>query len=430
MPKSSTVVDTTSRVLERCEDTVGVFTTLLGDRALQSASRAAQRLAAGAGLGPLDGVPIAVKDVFDVAGARTTNGSVVDASAGVARRDAGLVRSLTDHGAVVVGKTTLSELAFSGLGLNPHHGTPANPRSREVPLVPGGSSSGSAVAVASGLVPLSIGTDTSGSVRVPAAFCGVVGYKASVGRFPVTGMRALSLALDSIGVLARDVAGVRGLVRALTAQAASAEPSAVVLVVPDHAVVADCDPVVGAWFAEQVRRLAARGFHVEHRPLPVLAEAQQLMDDHGTLVAADAWLRHGHLLTEPTVGSLDPAVARRLRAAAGVVDGAGVVRAGMARLRRRLDRELSGALLACPTVQHPPPALAEVLRSSEAFDAFNARTLRTTMLLSYLGMPGVSLPLRDGGPQGIALLVSATWGRDLLLLDVAHRIERAARADR
>lgn len=418
-------MDEIGQVLERCERTAGVFTTVLADQALETARRSAERFAGGAALGPLDGVPIAVKDVFDVAGARTTNGSVVDASRTVARRDAGLVRSLRRNGVVVVGKTTMSELAFSGLGINPHYGTPANPRSREVPLVPGGSSSGSAVAVAAGLVPLAVGTDTSGSVRVPAAFCGVVGYKASAGRFPTSGMRALAPSLDSIGLLGPDVARVRCLVRALTVRATPYAAGAARLVVPDDAVVRDCDPAVATWFAAQARRLAALGFRVEHQALPVLAEAQRLMDEHGTVVAADAWLRYGHLLDGPENDSLDPAVARRLRAGADVVGGAAVVRSEMCRLRRQLDVQLAGAYLICPTVRHAPPALAEVSRSAAAFDALNARTLRTTMLLSYLGMPGVSLPLSDGGPQGIGLLVSATDGLDLPLLDLAHRIEVA-----
>lgn len=423
--RAGTVVEATSQVLARCERTVGVFTTVLGDQALDSARRSAERFAAGASLGPLDGVPIAVKDVFDVAGTRTTNGSVAAASRTVARRDAGLVRRLRQNGLVVVGKTTMSELAFSGLGINPHYGTPANPRSREDPLVPGGSSSGSAVAVASGLVPLAIGTDTSGSVRVPAAFCGVVGYKASARLFPTNGMRALSPGLDSIGVLGPDVARVRCLVQALTERPAPHTTNSARLVVPDGAVVHDCDPDVAAWFAAQVRRLAALGFRVENRALPVLAEAQRLMDDHGTVVAADAWLRYGHLLTGPKRDSLDPAVARRIRAGAGVVGGTAVVRSEMGRLRRRLDEQLGGAYLICPTVRHRPPWLAEVTRSAAAYDALNARTLRTTMLLSYLGMPGVSLPLSDGGPQGMGLLVSTTDGLDLPLLDIAHRIEQA-----
>ncbi|UUZ59933.1 amidase family protein [Nocardioides sp. B-3] len=320
----------------------------------------------------------------------------------VARRDAGLVRRLRENGVVVVGKTTMSELAFSGLGINPHHGTPANPRSREVPLVPGGSSSGSAAAVASGLVPLAIGTDTSGSVRVPAAFCGVVGYKASAGRFPTDGMRALAPGLDSVGVLGSDVAQVRSLVLALTGQAGPHTTSSALLVVPDDAVVHDCDPFVSAWFAARVQRLAALGFRIEHRAVPVLAEAQRLMDDHGTVVAADARLRYGHLLTGPEGDLLDPAVARRLRAGAGVVGGTVVVRSEMARLRRQLDGQLDGGYLICPTVRHSPPSLAEVTRSAAAYDALNARTLRTTMLLSYLGMPGVNLPLTDGGRTALA----------------------------
>jgi aspartyl-tRNA(Asn)/glutamyl-tRNA(Gln) amidotransferase subunit A len=397
-----------------------VFIRTLPDQAGVAAAAARSRRRTGRPLGPLDGMPIAVKDNIDVAGAPTTNGSLVAGSDEPAPRDAAVVRRLREHGAVLVGKTNLSELAFSGLGTNEHFGTPVNPLSAGEPLVAGGSSSGSAVAVAEGLVPLAVGTDTSGSVRVPAAFCGIAGYKASEGRVPLSGVRRLSDTLDSIGLLAASTAVLRQAAATLGVRTSYA--AAPRLVVPvDAEVVEACDPAVRLWFEEQVGVLErVDGVVVERRRLPVLRVAQELMDEHGTIVAADALARHGHLLDAPG-GGLDPAVVRRLRAAAGRGDGVGLVRDRMAALRATLERQLAGALLLCPTVRHLPPTIREVTGSPADFDRLNASTLRTTMLLSYLGMPGVSLPLGAGRPAG--LLISGPHLSDGQVLGAASIVE-------
>ena len=232
-----------------------VFIRLLPEQADLAGAASRARHRAGRPLGPLDGVRIAVKDNIDVAGSPTTNGSVVDASAGPVERDAAVVRRLRDHGLVVVGKTNLSELAFSGLGTNPHFGSPVNPLSGEEPLVTGGSSSGSAAAVAAGLVPLALGTDTSGSVRVPAAFCGVVGYKASDHLIPRHGVRMLSGTLDSIGILAGTIDDL-GLLAAALGVHSPTGAGVVRLVVPEgDEVVEGCQPDVLSWFEDQLRRL-------------------------------------------------------------------------------------------------------------------------------------------------------------------------------
>ncbi|HET9420975.1 MAG TPA: amidase family protein [Nocardioides sp.] len=406
-------------------DPDSVFIRLLPDEADRAAAASRARHRAGRPLGPLDGVRIAVKDNIDVAGSPTTNGSVVDASAGPVERDAAVVRRSRDHGLVVVGKTNLSELAFSGLGTNPHFGTPANPLSTEEPLVTGGSSSGSAAAVAAGLVPLALGTDTSGSVRVPAAFCGVVGYKASEDLLPRDGVRTLSSTLDSIGILARTVDDLRILAAALGVPT-SVDGGTVRLVVPEgDQVVEGCRPDVLSWFEEQVRRLERLdGVAVERRPVPVLREAQDLMAEHGTIVAADAHEEYGHLLDDPH--GLDPDISRRLRAAASRVGTIGVVRSRMPVLRAQMARELDGAFLVCPTVRHGPPTVREVTASAEAFDRLNASTLATTMLLSYLGMPGVSLPSGRGRSAGYGLLVSGPRGADGRVLHTAGLIEEVA----
>lgn len=404
-----------------------IFTHVMDGEARQQAARADERRRAGRSVGPLDGIPVAIKDCFDVAGAPTTNGSIVDATTFPARRDAGIVLALKREGIVTVGKTNQSELAFSGLGTNPHFGTPSNPLSTDEPLVTGGSSSGSAAAVATGQVPLALGTDTSGSVRVPAAFCGVVGYKATEGRFPRDGIRPLSNSLDSIGLIARSVADIQLTLAALGAPTpthAGQEVHTVRLVVPDDEVVTDCEPETRAWFDRQVRRIEHHtDVLVERRSLPVLRVAQELMDDQGTLVAAEANAAYGHYLDGPSERLLDPAIARRLRAAT-TIGRAELVRARMPAMRRQLLRDLDGALLICPTVRHRPPTIAKVTESGSEFDLVNARTLRTTMLLSYLGMPGVSLPLGDGHHQGIGLLISAPWGMDEQALRTAAEIDR------
>jgi len=196
--------------------------------------------------------------------------------------------------------------------------------------------------------------------------------------------------------------------------------------VPDHEIVRSCEPEVHAWFAREVEELARRDdLVVEVRRVPVLSDAQALMDTHGTLVAADAYARYGRCLVAPDADRLDAAVARRLRAAASLGPGIELVRRSLPALRRRLARELDGGILLCPTVRHRPPLVSAVSADAAAFDHLNARTLRTTMLLSYLGMPGVSIPQGVGRSLGLGLLVSAAWGEDDRVLDAAAAIEGA-----
>jgi aspartyl-tRNA(Asn)/glutamyl-tRNA(Gln) amidotransferase subunit A len=363
------------------------------------------------GPGPL----VAWKDLFDVAGTRSTNGSTTRRHAPAATEDAPIVRNVTAAGAVCVGKTNQSEFAFSGLGLNPHFGNPVNPLAPD--RVPGGSSSGSAVAVADDIVDVAFGTDTSGSVRVPAAFCGLVGYKASIDRYDRTGMLPLAPSLDTIGVFARDVADavradgwLRGKPVALSRQEFRC-------VVPTGELIDDCDPAVRAAFEDALSALD--GVDVEHRELPALHEAQDLMDRHGTLAVAEAHQRYGHHLIGP--GDVDPLVLRRL----ADFDAAGepVVRQAQAGLRARLTEELAGAVLLCPTVRDPAPLVAPLLADLDVMAMANRRALRTTMLLSYFGLPGVALP-HGTLPDGLrgSLLLSAPPGDDDRLLAVATEI--------
>ncbi len=193
-------------MLERIE-TAGdaVFTRVFREQALSAALAADKRWSEGAPLSPIDGVPIAVKDLFDLEGFTTRAGSVVLADEPVADSDAIVVQRLRQVGAVILGSTNMTEFAYSGLGINPHYGTPLSPWDRATARVAGGSSSGSGVAVSDGMAIAAVGTDTGGSVRIPSAFCGLTGFKPTAHRVSQQGALPLSTSLDSIGPLARTV---------------------------------------------------------------------------------------------------------------------------------------------------------------------------------------------------------------------------------
>ena len=408
------------------------FVTLTPDRAREEARASAERHRAGRALGPLDGVPIAWKDLVDVAGTTTTAGSALRRDLPPAERDAPVVARLAAAGMVCVGKTNLSELAYSGLGLNPHFGTPRNPRSPAGDdRVPGGSSSGSAVAVAAGVVECAIGTDTSGSIRVPAAFCGLVGFKPTSARVDRTGVFALSETLDGVGPLTTSVAMAGMLDAALRGLAprppAATPPERLRLVVPAGEASEDLTPGVARAFADALARLTAAGARVEHAPLPAFDAAIALMDEHGTLVAAEAYRAHAALVNGPDADRLDHRVRDRLRGSRAVFEhGYLPLLEARAALQRRLAAELGpDGLMLCPAVRHVAPAIAPLDADPERFARVNLRTLRTTMPASYLDMPGVSLPMgpgEDGLPTG--LLVSGAPGTDDDVLVAAQALER------
>lgn len=358
-------------------------------------------------LSPLDGTPVVWKDLFDITGIPTTAGSALLAEAPPAVRDAALVGRLRDLGMVTIGKTNLSEFAFSGLGINRHFGTPVNPL--DPARVPGGSSSGAAVAVATGIAPLAVGTDTSGSIRVPAAFTGTVGYRASHERYGRNDFRALSPTLDCIGFMARSVDGIRLLDNLLVPQTDGAPVRRAVI--PAGEWIDDCTPGIRSAFDDAVQRLQRTGITVTTRAVVALDQAQRLLDEHGTIVGAEAYASYGG------VTGVEPATARRLQHNAGVT--AELVRRAMPRLRSAFRAELAGAVLLCPTVRHGAPRIAELLAGNTAYDTANASTLRTTMALSYLGACGVSLPV-----PGAGVLVSAPEGEDASVLATAQLFER------
>lgn len=408
-----------------------VFLEVTAGRARREAEAAAARYKAGRPASPVDGVPVAWKDLFDMEGTVTTAGSALLRHAPPAEADAPVVALLAASGMVALGKTNLSEFAYSGLGLNPHYGTCANPWDTETPRAPGGSSSGSAVAVAAGLAPVAIGSDTGGSIRVPAAFNGLVGAKSSEGRIDKTAAFPLSDTLDTVGPLCRTVedavlldAALRGARPTLTRTALPGQR----FVVCENVMLDDCEPAVIDAFEAAVKRLEAAGATVTTANLPEISEASRLIAEHGALVAAEAYYVHKERVDGPEVEEIDGrVVARILRGKTMTAYDVLSLQMGRRHLMASLAASLDGAFMLCPTVAHVAPEIAPLDADPELFAKVNLKTLRNTMIGNMLNMPGVALPAASPSPLPVSLLVSSVGGDDDRLLSAAWGMEETVR---
>lgn len=410
-----------------------IFTTLTLERARQAAQASAGRWREDRPLGPLDGIPVVWKDAFDMAGTVTSCGSRVMKYAAPAQADAALVSQLEKLGAVSIGKTTLSEFAYSGLGINPYPGTPRNPADPQAARIPGGSSSGSAVAVSLGWVPCGMGSDTSGSIRVPAALQGLVGFKPSHGRYATQGMYPLAPSLDTAGPLVRSVADACLLDTALTGQACeqAGELSEWSFIVPSGRALADNDEAVQAAFDAALERLARAGAKIMTREFRPYELTRQIFDEHGTLVAVEATKVHQALMASPEFAKVDMRIAERMRKGAGLPQiNQELIQGSRASLVRMADQHLADReVLIYPTVAMTAPKIVYLECDDDLFAECNLRVLRNTMLASYLDMPTLSLPAglaSDGLPVGLSLSMAA--GRDARLLGLGLAAQRALQA--
>ncbi|WP_207283420.1 amidase [Pseudomonas sp. FW300-N2F2] len=424
-------VQVLEQALEQAARAEHVFVSLTDARARREAQASAARWRAGQPLSGFDGVPLAWKDLFDVAGSVTTAAAAVRRNAPPALLDAASVSLLSRAGMVCLGKTNLSEFAYSGLGLNPHFGTPVNPFSDAQPRIPGGSSSGSAVAVAAGIVPISMGTDTAGSIRVPAAFNALVGFRASSRRYSRDGVFPLAHSIDSTGPLTRSVRDAWMIDELLQGRDPRQAPPVRSLAGQrfwvEQAVLEDArvEAAVRANVLAGVQALRTAGALVEIRPLPAFQASLALIRDHGWLGAAEAFALHEALLDSADAERLDPRVRRRLEAARPMT-ASQVLKLYDARstLQRQLVEELDGAVLITPTVAHVAPPLAPLEADDELFARTNLATLSLTMPGSLLDMPGVNLPSgRDSQGLPTGLLLSVPQGEDARLLRIARSVE-------
>jgi aspartyl-tRNA(Asn)/glutamyl-tRNA(Gln) amidotransferase subunit A len=413
-----------------------IFTTTLGARALAEAKVSAQRIRSGRSLGLLDGIPVAWKDLFDTKGSVTTAGSAVLADHAPAAADAVVVKALAGAGMVSVGRTNMSEFAFSGLGINPHYGTAHNAASRDVPRIPGGSSSGSGVAVAAGLVPAAIGTDTGGSIRIPAAFNGIVGYKATRGRYAMQGVFPLAKSLDSLGPLCRTVQDAVWIDAAMRGRSAPdlgrTDLGGLKLVIPETVVFDDAEPAVVAAFEAAVSRLEKAGARITRRAFPVFAEIFALMTRYGALVTAEAYAVHKERLEGPQAERMDQRVVARARLGekTGMTDYIAILEARQRLIARFADDLQPGELLAHPTLPHVAPPIAPLLADDELFFKINGKTLRNTLIGNFLDGCGISIPCGTGDAgMPVGFLLSGQRNEDETLLSAALSAETVIRGD-
>ena len=400
--------------------------TLYREQAVAAADAADARARSGISLGRLDGAILSIKDLFDVAGEVTRAGSSLLAEEGEpAAQDAPVVRRLRAAGAVILAKTNMSEFAFSGLGLNPHYGTPRNPADRA--RVPGGSSAGAAVAVADGMCEIAIGSDTGGSTRIPAALCGITGFKPSRQRVPAEGAFPLSYTLDSIGPMATNVADCFDADAAMAGEAAlpleAAPLAGLRLGVAQGLPLENLDDTVGRRFPEALDRLERAGARLTYEKMPLLDEMMKALS-RTSILMAEAYSIHKDRLARRG-DAIDQIVRARLDRGAGIAaaDFIDAVR-DRAALIRAMDARLADLdALVLPTTPIVAPRLDEVATPKD-FMAKNAMVLRNTTIANYFDLTAISLPLpRDGGlPTGLMLF--ARNGHDQRLFRIAAAVEK------
>lgn len=400
----------------------------------RSAAAAADALtAAGAAAPPLSGVPISVKDLFDVAGERTMAGSVALRDAEPAARDATAVARLRAAGAVLVGRTNMTEFAYSGVGLNPHHGTPRNPYDRSAGRIPGGSSSGAAVSVTDDMAAAALGTDTGGSCRIPAGLCGIVGFKPTAGRVPQEGVVPLSPSFDAIGVLARTVRCVATVDAVIAGQAPPAmDPPplrGVRLLVVTDPLLEELDDETAAAFDRALGALSAAGAVITERPLDGI-ELLPALGAKGGIVAAEAYAWHEPLLRERGA-AYDPRVRVRIEGGAEQ-SAADYIRAQRLReeLKARTDRDAADFdAIVAPTTPCIAPRFAAFQEDAEYY-RLNRLLLRNTSLANALDRCSISVPCHPAGEAPVGLMLTGSRGGDRALLALAAAVEPVVAADR
>jgi len=405
-----------------------VYTQLFESQAFDAAR--ASDLLRGAGLkrSVLDGIVVSVKDLFDVTGHVTRAGSVVLADAPVAVSDAVVVARLRAAGAIVLGTTNMTEFAFSGLGLNPHYGTPLGPFERSLGRIPGGSSSGAAVSVSDGMAAAAIGTDTGGSVRIPSAFCGLVGFKPSAQHLPKQGLVPLSSSLDSIGPLGHRVTCCAWLDAIMSGEPISTiNPRSVASLVfakPKQVVFDGVEPIVLQTFVQACEVLQQAGATIVEIDVPEFSEWQSIHAKSG-LVAAEAWSWHQHLVAEKG-DRYDPRVLSRLLVGEHIRAGAYIEA-----LNRRKDwvnrlnaRTHAFDAIIYPTVAVIAPLLAPLIESDELYGKINALVLRNTAIMNYFDACSLSLPCHVMGQAPVGMMLSKRSGQQASLLEISLACEQ------
>ncbi len=400
-------------------------------RAVAAATDSAR--AAGAPLSPLAGLAVSIKDLFDVAGQPTTAASAAMADAAPAAADSPVVARLRAAGAALVGHTNLSEFAFSGVGINPHHGTPANVATVALdatPRIPGGSTSGGAVSVACGAAWAALGSDTGGSIRIPAALHGLVGFKNTQALTPLAGSVPLSTTLDTACAIThsvRDAVLLHEVLAARQVRLPGRPLRALRFAVPQTLMLDGLEPAVASAFDAALAALRDAGAQVETIALPELAELAGI-NALGGFPAAEAWAWHRERLATRSA-QYDPRVAMRIRRgeAMRAADYIALLQARHDWIRR-VQTALRGFDAALsPTVPMVAPPIAPLLADDELFFATNGRLLRNCSAVNFFDGCALSLPCHAAGTMPVGLMVWGQAGSDDAVLGaslaIEHRLE-------
>ena len=375
---------------------------------------------------PVDGLPVSIKDLYDIAGQVTRAGSKVLAGAQPAKTDAPAVARLRAAGAVIVGRSNMVEFAFGAVGTNPHYGTPKNPWDRKAGRVPGGSSSGAAVSVADGMCVMGLGSDTRGSIRQPAALCGIAGFKPTMRRVSREGAFPLSYTLDSVGPLANTVACCAAYDAVLAAEAnprlAPLSAKGLRLLVPRSSALEDLDPEVGKALDAALAALGRSGATLEERKVPAFDRQGEYFKSGG-YAAAEAYQIHRRYADR--FGEYDPRVAKRVGFGKDIA-GWELVELGL--LRQAYMDEI-GRLAApfdaflMPTSPCVAPTIAEASVSDDAYFKWNGRILRNTGLVNFLDGCAATVPCHAPGTAPVGLMVCGVAMADRHVLAAARAIE-------
>lgn len=415
--------------LEARKDTERAFVGLYPQTARAEADAADARLREGKTIGPLDGRIVSIKDLFDVAGEPTLAGSIIRRSSPPAAVDAPIVRRLREAGAVIIGKTHMTEFAFTAVGLNPHYPVPGN--ATDESLVPGGSSSGAAVSAAEGTCDIAIGSDTGGSIRIPAALNGLVGFKPTASRIPLEGAFPLAPSLDSVGPLAASVADCAladAIMAGETPEPLVAKPLAgLKFGVPRGRLFEDTDPAIAAAFDANLARLAEAGVELVDCSiddlLAALAEATRI----GSIAGIEASRIHADWLDDEQA-PVDVRVTTTLRRRRLVSDAD---LAALLETRKDLARAMDARLspfdaLVLPTSPIFAATIASVSSDEETYRQIEDLLLRNNQVANQFDLTAITLPM-PGLAHAAGLMLFGRNGTDKMLLQIAASVEALIR---
>lgn len=405
-----------------------VFTKVFAEEAKSVAEAVDKMLADGIHLSPLAGLPISIKDLFDLRNDVTLAGSIALKQFPAASADATAIARLKRAGAVIVGRTNMTEFAYSGVGINPHYGTPANPYNSHLGLIPGGSSSGGAVSVANGTVVGAIVSDTGGSARIPAALCGLTGFKPTQNRIPLDGVFPLSPSLDSVGTIAQTVDCCAIIDDVLTAgvpeELASAQLSAVTFTVPQNYVLDGLDSQVAKSFDLALQRLSSRGATIVEASFPELDEIASV-NAKGGFAAAESFAFHRRL--GASFRAYDPLVLERILAGQNVTaaDYLDLQEARVRIISRFRTAYPNADWILCPTTPILAPPIQKLEADLDEYRRVNRLLLRNPSIANFLDLCSLSIPCHQPGEAPVGLMLIGRSGRDRSLLSIGLAAQAA-----